>query len=64
MVKRTKYCYKRWHTDGFAHLAPEANQMRLPVDNDIKSAAFVACFLTPPPLVRIIGEGIEAAPRP
>ena len=58
MVKRTNYCYKRWHTDGFAHLAPRANQMRLPFDNDIESTAFAACV--PPPL----HGRVEAAPRP
>ena len=48
---------KRWHAVGFAHLAPRTNQMRLLFDNDIKLTAFTICLITPPPLVRIIGEG-------
>ena len=43
MVKRTKYCYKRSDTDGFARSASTTSQMRLPFDNGIE--------LAPPPAV-------------
>ena len=55
-------CNKSLHTDGrarvgFAQLASTAHQMRLPFDNDIELTASTVCIITPPPLVRNIGEG-------
>ena len=44
-------------TGGFAQLASTTHQMRLPFDNDIELTASTVCIITPPPLVRNIGEG-------
>ena len=38
-------------------LALTTHQMRLPFDNDIELTASTVCVITPPPLVRNIGEG-------
>ena len=57
MVKRTRYCDKSFHTDGFAQLASTTNRTALPFDNGIELTASTACIITPPPLIRNIGEG-------
>ena len=61
MVKRTRYCNKSFHTDG-AH-----GWLRtIGLDNQPDGVAFrqrreltasTACIITPPPLIRNIGEG-------
>ena len=57
MVKRTRYCNKSFHTDGFAQLASTSNPMRMSFDNGIELTPSTVCIMTPPPLVRNIGEG-------
>ena len=52
-----KVCTRMARTGGFAQLASTTHQMRLPFDNDIELAASTVCIITPPPLVRNIGEG-------
>ena len=52
-----KVCTRMARTGGFAQLASTAHQMRLPFDNDIELTASTVCIITPPPLVRNIGEG-------
>ena len=52
-----KVCTRMARTGGFAQLASTAHQMRLPFDNDIELTASTVCVITPPPLVRNIGEG-------
>ena len=52
-----KVCTRMARTGGFAQLASTTHQMRLPFDNDIELTASTVCVITPPPLVRIIGEG-------